>query len=82
MASVFEIGKFGAQVISVPAEKKRDKASSPPLPPKPVLIVSPTVAGVYPVAVFLHGFMLQNQYYTQILKHIASHGFIVVAPQV
>ncbi|XP_020092711.1 chlorophyllase-2, chloroplastic-like [Ananas comosus] len=80
MASVFEIGKFSVEVIVVTAKEKGDEAASS-LPPKPVLILSPTNAGVYPVAVFLHGFLLQNRYYTQLLKHVASHGFIVVAPQ-
>ncbi|KAJ0966677.1 hypothetical protein J5N97_023594 [Dioscorea zingiberensis] len=38
-------------------------------------------AGKYPVVLFLHGFFLFNHYYNQLLKHISSHGFILVAPQ-
>ncbi|KAF8401747.1 hypothetical protein HHK36_012693 [Tetracentron sinense] len=50
-------------------------------PPKPLLIVTPTNEGKYPVLLFLHGFYLHNCFYTDLLKHIASHGFIAVAPQ-
>ncbi|KAJ1387731.1 Chlorophyllase [Sesbania bispinosa] len=49
--------------------------------PKPLLVFSPTVAGKYPVIVFHHGFCVQNSFYSQLLGHITSHGFIVVAPQ-
>ncbi|KAM0942065.1 putative chlorophyllase [Dioscorea sansibarensis] len=50
-------------------------------PPKPLLIVTPSKAGKYPVVLFLHGFVLSNQSYSQLLSHISSHGFILVAPQ-
>ena len=29
----------------------------------------------------LHGFLVQNQYYDGIAKHLASHGYLVVSPQ-
>lgn len=48
---------------------------------KPVMVVAPTEAGTYPVIVFLHGFELKEYYYEQLLGHVASHGFIAVAPQ-
>ncbi|PIA45044.1 hypothetical protein AQUCO_01700535v1 [Aquilegia coerulea] len=50
-------------------------------PPKELLILSPKAKGKYPVIIFLHGFSLSNSYYTDLLKHIASHGYIIVAPQ-
>ncbi|WCJ21590.1 chlorophyllase 1 [Euphorbia peplus] len=50
-------------------------------PPKPLLIVTPTVNGTYPVVLFLHGTCLLNSYYTNLLQHISSHGYIIVAPQ-
>ncbi|KAF3975225.1 hypothetical protein CMV_001497 [Castanea mollissima] len=56
-----------------------DGSSSPP--PKPLLIVTPTTTGQYPVILFLHGFYLRNYFYSQLLEHISSHGYIVVAPQ-
>ncbi|XP_071693976.1 chlorophyllase-2-like [Rutidosis leptorrhynchoides] len=49
--------------------------------PKPLLIFSPQEAGEYPVIVLLHGFLLYNTFYSQLSHHIASHGYILVAPQ-
>ncbi|MED6127837.1 hypothetical protein PIB30_091961 [Stylosanthes scabra] len=49
--------------------------------PKPSLVFSPTVAGSYPVIVFFHGFFILNTSYNKLLRHIASHGYIVVAPK-
>jgi chlorophyllase len=49
---------------------------------KEVMVVAPLQAGKYPVIVFLHGFELAFHYYEQLLQHVASHGFIAVAPQV
>ncbi|OEL32262.1 Chlorophyllase-2, chloroplastic [Dichanthelium oligosanthes] len=51
------------------------------LPPKPLLVAAPREAGEYPVLVFLHGYLVVNSFYSQLFQHIASHGFIVVAPQ-
>lgn len=55
--------------------------SEPQLPPKPLVVAVPREAGEYPVVQFHHGFTLQNHFYSQLMAHIASHGFIVVAPQ-
>ncbi|MQM23578.1 hypothetical protein Taro_056644 [Colocasia esculenta] len=74
-SSIFEQGKL--KVYS--CEKTQNDASSPP---KPLFIVTPTdQAGSYPVILFLHGFCMRNCYYRQLLGQIASHGYIVVAPQ-
>ncbi|KAJ1694434.1 hypothetical protein LUZ63_011132 [Rhynchospora breviuscula] len=74
-SALFETGKLDVRIVTA---KAGNEAS---LPPKPVLIASPTDVGMYPVLLFVHGFFLQNQYYTELLRHISSHGFIVVAPQ-
>lgn len=50
-------------------------------PPKPLLIWAPLEEGEFPVLIFLHGFLLYNSFYSQLLQRISSHGFIVVAPQ-
>lgn len=50
-------------------------------PPKPLLIASPSDKGKYPVLVLLHGYMLYNYFYKQLMEHVASHGYVVVAPQ-
>ena len=34
-----------------------------------------------PLVYMNHGFLVQNQYYSRILRQIASHGFAVIAPQ-
>lgn len=49
--------------------------------PAPLRIHAPTAAGDYAVVVFQHGFLSRNDYYDEILSHVASHGFVVVAPQ-
>ncbi len=46
-----------------------------------IIIYAPTTAGTYAVIVFQHGFSLRSGYYSTMLTQIASHGFIVVAPQ-
>lgn len=51
-------------------------------PPKDLFIVHPTKSGRYPVLLFFHGTSIKTSFYSQLFKHISSHGFIVVAPQV
>ncbi|XVF21715.1 hypothetical protein REPUB_Repub12eG0114100 [Reevesia pubescens] len=63
-----------------PTSKSVD-SSSPSSPPKPLLIFTPSEQGTYPVILFFHGFYLHNYFYTDLLHHISSHGFIIVAPQ-
>ncbi|KAL5561742.1 hypothetical protein UlMin_031489 [Ulmus minor] len=72
--SVFNKGTFSFTRLDMEASS----SSSSPL--KPLLIVTPTVKGTYP-CLFLHGFYLRNNFYLQLLQHISSHGYIVVAPQ-
>ncbi|HSL88706.1 MAG TPA: T9SS type A sorting domain-containing protein [Ignavibacteriaceae bacterium] len=40
-----------------------------------------TLNGAYPVIAFGHGFFMQNSYYISIFKHLASYGYVVIAPQ-
>jgi len=49
--------------------------------PVPLRIHAPTSPGTYAVVVFQHGFQSSNSDYDDILGHVASHGFVVVAPQ-
>ncbi len=49
--------------------------------PVAMQVYEPEEPGRYAVVVFQHGFMMQNTYYSTILEHLASHGFVVVAPQ-
>ncbi|KAE9460629.1 hypothetical protein C3L33_07466, partial [Rhododendron williamsianum] len=73
--NVFEPGSLGFQCKSV---KSSCDSSSPP---KPLFIVTPTVEGTYPVLLFLPGTQVRNTSYSRMFQLIASHGFIVVAPQ-
>ncbi|CAM0148615.1 unnamed protein product [Urochloa decumbens] len=43
-------------------------------------VATPTEAGTYPVLVFLHGYAMFSWWYSSLLEHVASHGFILVAP--
>jgi len=35
----------------------------------------------YQIIAFGHGFFMQNSYYISIFKHLASYGYIIIAPQ-
>ncbi|KAK4441476.1 Chlorophyllase-1 [Sesamum alatum] len=71
---VFETGKFEVTTISV----RTSDASRPPIE---LFIVAPLTKGTYPLLLFCHGFMLRNTWYSDLLRHVASHGYIVVAPK-
>jgi len=72
---VFENGIY--KTITTTVEKTHYSA-----PPEALLLVSPTTIGVYPIFLFVPSALVQNYDYSQLLEHIASHGYIVVAPQV
>ncbi|KAH1086155.1 hypothetical protein AAZX31_07G092300 [Glycine max] len=72
---VFQMGNIQWKQFNV------DTSSASFSPPKPLLIFTPTVPGAYPVILFVHGFFIRNFYYSKLLAHIVSHGFIIVAPQ-
>lgn len=40
-----------------------------------------TLHGLYPVVGFGHGFAMQTSYYVSHFRHLATHGFVVIAPQ-
>ncbi len=44
-------------------------------------LYAPTAIQTYPLIVFQHGFTMDASYYSDMLTHLASHGFVVVAPQ-
>ncbi|XP_078430942.1 chlorophyllase-2-like isoform X2 [Wolffia australiana] len=75
-ARVFLTGKYTVSV------RHLGGGAAVPSPPKPLLVASPTDEGEFPLLLFLHGYLLYNSFYTQLISHVASHGFIVVAPQV
>ncbi|KAM3356373.1 chlorophyllase-2 [Capsicum galapagoense] len=78
--AIFDIGNYSTKLLNIESQS-RTYNSSLPLPPKPLLIATPSEAGNFPVVLFLHGYLLYNSFYSQLMQHISSHGFIVVAPQ-
>lgn len=87
---IYEDGPFKIEIVHVDdasssstcLKKSRAAVDRENLSPKPLVVALPKEEGVYPVIQFHHGFTLQNMFYSQIISHIASYGFIVVAPQV
>lgn len=80
---VFEIGKFNAVLEKVESAGCCSSGRHLPAPPpKPLLIGRPSDAGEFPVLLLIHGYLLYNTFYSQLIHQIASHGFIVIAPQV
>lgn len=49
--------------------------------PADIIVWQPQGSDDYPIVVFQHGFLMANSHYSQLLEHVASHGFVVVAPQ-
>ncbi|KAL0348896.1 UNVERIFIED_CONTAM: Chlorophyllase-2, chloroplastic [Sesamum angustifolium] len=80
-ANVFDIGNYTTTLIKVEARVCDRNGRNPPSPIRPLLICSPSETGFFPVLLFLHGYLLYNSFYSQLIQHIASHGYIVVAPQ-
>ncbi|KAL1556316.1 chlorophyllase [Salvia divinorum] len=72
--SVFEAGNLTVKMMKV---KKSDACR----PPAELLVVAPEAPGRYPVVLFCHGYCTQTSWYSQLLRHIASHGYILVAPK-
>ncbi|XP_022138435.1 chlorophyllase-2, chloroplastic-like [Momordica charantia] len=77
-ANVFEMGSFNAVMEKVESGFCGGGRFAPP---KPVVIGRPSDGGEFPVLLLIHGYLLYNTFYSQLIQHIASHGFIVVAPQ-
>lgn len=49
--------------------------------PLPVRLFAPRDSGTYPVVQFQHGFLTDRRAMDEVLTQLASHGFVVVAPQ-
>ncbi|CAN6288167.1 unnamed protein product [Urochloa humidicola] len=78
---VFGHGRHGVSLTRVEAPSRCGGGGAGGPPPKPLLVAAPREPGEYPVLVFLHGYLVVNSFYSQLFQHVASHGFIVVAPQ-
>lgn len=78
---VFQPGRFPVRILTIPQRTTHGANTAAAAAPKPLLLVLPDQPGEYPVVLFFHGYLLLNSFYTQLLKHIASHGYIAIAPQ-
>ncbi|XP_057546330.1 chlorophyllase-2 [Amaranthus tricolor] len=81
--NVFDTGVYPTSLLTIKSDEGMITSSSPP---KPLLIGAPSsskpeAGAEFPVLFLLHGFILYNHFYSQLILHIASHGFIVIAPQ-
>lgn len=74
-SDVFETGNYEVKTMSL-------KKSHTTKPPVDLFIVAPLEKGTYPLLIFCHGFLLTNTWYSTLFKHIASHGYILIAPKV
>jgi chlorophyllase len=70
----YKPGKLSITVISLEANDEFNT-------PVPIDIYTPNDSFRYPVIMFQHGFTGSIKGYETILSHLASHGFVVVAPQ-
>ncbi|KAL5975511.1 Chlorophyllase-2 [Asimina triloba] len=94
-SSVFVVGEYEVVELRIEAAAAHEaettttcsyrRPSRPSRPPKPLLIATPATppkaGGEFPVVIFLHGYLLFNSFYSQLLRHVASHGFIALSPQ-
>ncbi len=69
---------FGPGSLTVQfREIAQDEAGAPVL----VRVWYPQEPGTYAVILFQHGFLMSSGWYSTLLAHLASHGFVVAAPQ-
>ncbi|XP_061371376.1 chlorophyllase-2-like isoform X2 [Gastrolobium bilobum] len=82
LTNVFETGKYTTELQRVDSDScTHDGTLLDSSPPKSLLIATPLEAGEFSLLLFLHGYLLNNSFYSQLMQHIASHGFLVIAPQ-
>lgn len=66
-------GKFTVKRVKLPRCSGRDPSD---------IVLTPQEAGSYPALVFHHGTALMAADYEELLTHVASHGYVVMAPQI
>lgn len=83
---VYSHGPYETSLVhsreEAPATASQDKSEKVQGPaPKPLLIAVPKAAETFPVIMLQHGFCMYTDFYSQLMQHVASHGYIIVAPQ-
>ncbi len=74
VASYFEIGERAVEQVEI------SKASGAPVEFRAIYPSDAADETLVPIFLF-HGFLVQNQFYDAIAKHLASHGYAVFSPQ-
>jgi chlorophyllase len=69
---------FGPGALTV---QFREVAAAEAGAPVLVRVWYPQQPGTYAVVIFQHGFLMNSGWYSGMLSHLASHGFVVAAPQ-
>jgi chlorophyllase len=69
----YEVSDLAVRTIDI---KRCDRDA-----PAALRIHAPEMPGDYAVVLFQHGFMTRNSAYDDVLRHLSSQGFVVVAPQ-
>ncbi|GAU41496.1 hypothetical protein TSUD_13780 [Trifolium subterraneum] len=77
VTNVFDTGNYTTQLLMIDSSSHTQYVP----PPKPLLVAAPIEGGEFPLLLFLHGYLMYNLFYSQLIQHVASHGFIVIAPQ-
>ena len=67
----YQQGEFSIDLTTIPDT----------IAPVEIDVYTPSVADTYPVVIFQHGFSGSIKGYQTISTHLASHGFVVVLPQ-
>lgn len=83
LTKAFEYGIYPTTLLNIKAENDHSDIKTIIPPPKPLLVATPSCSqgGEFPVLLMLHGYVLLNHFYSQLILHVASHGFVVIAPQ-
>ncbi|EFJ20844.1 hypothetical protein SELMODRAFT_107983, partial [Selaginella moellendorffii] len=69
--SIYDTGSFNVSMFTINQRRLL-----------PLRVFTRSSNGTFPLIVFHHGTFLKTRIYTGILTHIASYGYVVVAPQV
>ncbi|HOW51164.1 MAG TPA: dienelactone hydrolase family protein [bacterium] len=72
-AAIFSPGNIPVSTINI---KEGDGGA-----PKAMIIYAPNDQETHPVVFLFHGFLCSSTWFENILFHLATHGFIAVAPQ-
>ncbi len=80
LTPVDEFDPYSSGSLTVNSTELDSGAAGPPVPVT-LFVPASTDDETLPVLVFQHGFLMATAWYSDLLTVVASHGFVVVAPQ-